>query len=119
MNYSFSNMAAKLAARLIQAKPDTFNLPVVCGDYHLTHDQDRVEKFLINWLLPLCFRLGTGRYGMFIVSSFCHLPSAICHLSSVSMDRAATEPEKPKKIGTYEKIFPYLFKSTFFSVTRS
>ena len=75
MNYSFTNMAAKVAARLIQANPDIFNLPLVCGDYHLANNVDRVEKFLINWLLPLCFRLGTGRYGMYLQAAYC-----LCHL---------------------------------------
>lgn len=71
INCSFANVAAKLAARLIQAKPDIFSLPIVCGDYHLSTDLDRVEKFFINWLLPLCFRLGTGRYGeLRLISSF-------------------------------------------------
>ena len=63
MSVAFANMAAKLAARLIQANPRLFSLPVVCGDYYLESNIDRVEKFLLNWLLPLCIRLGTGRYG--------------------------------------------------------
>eukprot|EP00795_Rhopilema_esculentum_P015050 gene15050-6214_t len=62
VSVSFTTMAAKLAARLIQANPSIFSLPVVCGDYYLDADLDRLEKFLIHWFLPLSIRLGTGRY---------------------------------------------------------
>ena len=65
MNFSFSNVAAKVAARLIQVNPNTFSLLVACGDCHLASNLDRIERFLVNWLVPLCFRLGTGRYGMY------------------------------------------------------
>ena len=69
-NYAFSNMAAKVAARLIQANPDAYSLSVVCGNHDLMDNLDQTEKFLINWLLPLCFRLGTGRYGMHLITTF-------------------------------------------------
>eukprot|EP00794_Sanderia_malayensis_P013748 gene13748-15184_t len=56
----FATTAAKLAARLIQVNPDLFTLSIVCGDYYLLGD--RCEQFLLFWFLPLCIRLGTGRY---------------------------------------------------------
>ena len=60
----FNTAVVKLAAKLLYVRNDQFGLGSNMLGYLQDPDVTKVERFLIHWLLPLCIRMGTGRYGM-------------------------------------------------------
>ncbi|XP_066923003.1 protein unc-80 homolog [Clytia hemisphaerica] len=60
----FNTMVIKLAAKLLYIRNDQFGLESNMMMYLQDPDATKVERFLIHWLLPLCIRMGTGRYDM-------------------------------------------------------
>ena len=60
----FNTAVVKLAAKLLYMRNEQFGLESNMLGYLQDPDVTKVERFLIHWLLPLCIRMGTGRYGM-------------------------------------------------------
>ena len=59
----FNTAVIKLAAKLLYVRNEQFSLETNMLGYLQDSDSTKVERFLIHWLLPLCIRMGTGRYG--------------------------------------------------------
>lgn len=42
---------------------DNYNLEQVCGGSSIFSSQDKAENMIINLIVPLCLRVGSGRKG--------------------------------------------------------
>lgn len=59
----FNTTLVKLTSKLLSLRPYQYNIQANFACYVQDVDHKKVERFLVYWLLPLCIRMGTGRYG--------------------------------------------------------
>ncbi|XP_050510714.1 protein unc-80 homolog isoform X5 [Diabrotica virgifera virgifera] len=57
----FCSMVVRLIALQIQNMQDTSTLEQVCGGSSLFPSQEKTESMIINLIMPLCLRVGSGR----------------------------------------------------------
>ncbi|CAH0559503.1 unnamed protein product [Brassicogethes aeneus] len=57
----FCSMVVRLIALQIQNVPDTSTLEQVCGGSSTFPSQDKTESMIMNLVMPLCLRVGSGR----------------------------------------------------------
>ncbi|RZC42316.1 unc-80 -like protein, partial [Asbolus verrucosus] len=59
----FSSMVVRLIALQIQNTNDNCTLEQVCGGSSTFSTQDKTESMIMNLIMPLCLRVGSGRKG--------------------------------------------------------
>ncbi|XP_015837453.1 protein unc-80 homolog isoform X13 [Tribolium castaneum] len=61
----FCSMVVRLIALQIQSTTDNFSLEQVCGGSSTFATQDKTESMIMNLIMPLCLRVGSGRKDVF------------------------------------------------------